>query len=174
MKNNLYGTRNFINGKDSLLLPVGVDIRFNEFPDYNHLLKSKDIKPFNDVTDFLLKEGFEIYLTGSVVRNFLFYGKKEYKDVDLFVKGDSQDQIKNFHKKIGLDGEVVLSKYKLNGKNYGATNWEDEMYISGFMKDRIILTPEKSLKDKLLMREPSEIDVSFDTKYPRTPTRGYV
>ncbi|MEK6880968.1 MAG: hypothetical protein AABY22_15215 [Nanoarchaeota archaeon] len=50
---------------------------------YPHMFRQEDVKPVQDVVKYLANNSSRVFLTGSVSERFLYYGHKDYKDINL-------------------------------------------------------------------------------------------
>jgi len=54
------------------------------------LLKSKDLKLFEEVMNYLKGKGLDVKIAGSVVSNAIDFNPRQYKDIDIIVKGPNE------------------------------------------------------------------------------------
>lgn len=131
-------------------------LKFNESGDWSHHLRGVDRDNVEVVAGYFMKEGFDLYMHGSVV-NRLIYGDAAVAkphDIDLLAVGE-HDLVKELlgRGKVASSGRMSL----IEGFNTRYKRSEGGAYSHGLSHGRLIFSPHR----QGIFRRPKEIDVDF-------------
>ncbi len=116
------------------------------------LIKGKDLKLFNAVTNFLESRGLEYMLTGSAMKNALRGMPRQYRDIDILVPFTDSDEFRNAYTDMAKSFDGIDSYGGFLGRSIVSYEDRSRQYVDTHVNHRF------KLRDG-----STEVDLSFQS-----------
>ena len=159
--------------EEERLVPL---IRFFHSKSIEHMIKPEDIDFFENVANYVIgRMGGQVYLGGSAVENWIFKGKKDYKDIDLIADvGENKTTLDFLRTSQGMNKVTTLDLG--NGQFCYVKDTAKTLYQNFYDGDpskmgptfRFVQIPKMdeldiTITQKPKIKRPTPIEVSFFT-----------